>query len=86
MEIEALYKWWTEQRPKRVDPMEASGWTAYCASQRQAGGSVLDILDDDAGVDTTPMHHKMNEMEEKYEAEDEAMMIRLIKVRQALWT
>jgi hypothetical protein len=25
-------------------------------------------------------------LEEKYEAEDEEMMIRLIKVRQSLWT
>jgi hypothetical protein len=32
------------------------------------------------------MHDKMRELEEKYEAEDEEMMIRLIKVRQALWT
>jgi hypothetical protein len=66
--------------------MEASGWTAYCESKRQAGGSVLDVLDDDAGVDTTPMHNKMNEMEAAYETEDEAMMIRLIKIRQSLWT
>ena len=86
MEIEALYKWWTEERPERVDPMEASGWTAYCDSKRKVGGSVLDILDDDDAVDTTPMHNKMREMEEKYEAEDEAMMFRLIKVRQSLWT
>jgi hypothetical protein len=86
MEIEALYKWWTEQRPQRVDPMEASGWSAYCASKRQTGGSVLDILDHDDGVDTTPMHDKMHELEEAYEREDEEMMIRLIKIRQALWT
>lgn len=87
MEIEALYRWWTEERPKRVDPMEASGWSAYCESKRQAGGSVLDILDDDDhALDTTPMHNKMNEMEEAYESEDEAMMIRLIKIRQSLWT
>jgi hypothetical protein len=67
--------------------MEASGWTAYCNSKRQAGGSVLDILDDDDHrVDTTPMHDKMRELEDKYEQEDEAMMIRLIKIRQSLWT
>jgi len=32
------------------------------------------------------MHTIMQELEEKYEAEDEAMMIRLIKIRQSLWT
>jgi hypothetical protein len=85
-EILALYTWWTEERPQRVDPMKASGWSAYCDSKRQAGGSVLDILDHDDGVDTTPMHNKMHELEDKYEKEDEEMMIRLIKIRQSLWT
>lgn len=82
-----LYQWWTVERPKRVDPMEASGWSAYCESKRQAGGSVLDVLDDDDHkVDTTPMHDKMQELDDKYEKEDEEMMIRLIKIRSALWT
>jgi hypothetical protein len=68
--------------------MEASGWSAYCESKRQAGGSVLDILDDDDGnpIDTTPMHDKIQELEDKYDREDEDMMIRLIKIRSALWT
>jgi hypothetical protein len=88
-EILALYTWWTEERPKRVDPMEASGWSAYCESKRQNGGSVLDVLDDpeeSARIDTGPMHEKMNELDAKYEQEDEEMMIRLIKIRGALWT
>lgn len=87
-EIYELYHWWTLVYPNRVDPMEASGWSAYCESKRQAGGSVLDILDNDGDdkVDTTPMHDKMQELDEAYETEDEAMMIRLIKIRQALWT
>jgi hypothetical protein len=83
-----LYRWWTEERPQRVEPMEASGWSAYCESKRKAGGSVLDILDDDDGnpIDTTPMHDKIRELEDKYDKEDEDMMIRLIKIRSALWT
>ena len=87
-EILTLYKWWTQERPKRVNPMDESGWTAYCDSKRQAGGSVLDVLDDDSdeAVDTTPMHTIMQELEDKYEKEDEDMMIRLIKIRSALWT
>ena len=88
-EILALYTWWTEERPKRVDPMEASGWSSYCESKRLAGGSVLDILDDpeeSVKIDTGPMHEKMNELDAKYEQEDEEMMIRLIKIRGALWT
>jgi len=87
-EILALYTWWTQERPKRVDPMEASGWRAYCDSKRKAGGSVLDTLDDvgDKKIDTGPMHEKMNELDAKYEQEDEEMMIRLIRIRNALWT
>lgn len=87
-EIYELYKWWTLVYPNRPEPMEVSGWSAYCESKRKAGGSVLDILDHDSndGVDTTPMHDKMHELEEAYEREDEKMMIRLIKIRQALWT
>lgn len=89
MEIEALYLWWTEERPKRVDPMEASGWSAYCESSWKEGGSVWDSLEQEEGpdkIDTKPMHDMMNELEAKYEQEDEEMMIRLIKIRQSLWT
>jgi hypothetical protein len=31
-------------------------------------------------------HEKLREIEAAYEAEDEAMMIRLIKARDSLWT
>ena len=85
-EILALYDWWTEQRPKRVDPMKASGWTAYCNRRR----SITEDWFSDAGKedteDTTDMLDMMNKLEEQYEQEDEDMMIRLIKIRQALWT
>jgi hypothetical protein len=30
-----LYRWWKEVRPTRQDPMEASGWSAYCDERRQ---------------------------------------------------
>jgi hypothetical protein len=46
------------------------------------------------GSDKTPelkamsdaSHKKLQEIESAYEAEDEAMMIRLIKARDSLWT
>lgn len=88
-EILTLYTWWTEERPLRPDPFEVSGWSAYCDSKHKNGGSVLDILDDPqekVRVDTGPMHEKINELEAKYEQEDTDMMIRLIKIRQSLWT
>jgi len=88
-EILALYKWWTEERPKRVDPMEASGWRAYCEANRIENGGRLSF-----GSSKNPKlkkmcdqaHKLLNKIEAKYEQEDEAMMIRLIKIRGALWT
>jgi hypothetical protein len=68
--------------------MEVSGWSDYCESKRKAGGSILDTLSDESGekIDTGPMLQMMNELENKYEQEDEEMMIRLIKIRRSLWT
>ena len=86
-EILALYTWWTEERPKRVEPMEASGWTAYCNSKWENGrDSFFDDDEDVKKIDTTAMHAMMTELDAKYEQEDEDMMIRLIKIRQSLWT
>jgi len=86
-EILALYTWWTEERPKRVDPMEASGWSDYCERKWNKGGSFFDKLEDPSNKeDTDAMHKIMNELDAKYEQEDEDMMIRLIKIRSSLWT
>ena len=87
MEIEALYIWWTEERPLRPDPYVVSGWTAYCAEKHHAGEGLLESLDRPGHWEKTkPMHDIMNELEAKYEQEDEEMMIRLIKIRNSLWT
>jgi hypothetical protein len=87
-EILALYKWWTEVYPNRPEPMEASGWSAYCEAARLANDGRL------FGSKKTPELEKMSKvamkklhkMEAAYEKEDEAMMIRLIKIRNSLWT
>jgi len=87
-EIIDLYVWWKHIRPQRPDPHDASGWTAYCASRREQNRDFFDF------EDKTPEEAEMskkaldmsNELEVKYEQEDEDMMIRLIKVRQSLWT
>lgn len=88
-EVLDLYKWWTEVYRNRPDPYEASGWTAYCEAARLANGGKLSW-----GNDKTPelkkmsnrAHKLLQKIEANYEKEDEAMMIRLIKVRHALWT
>ncbi len=87
-EILELYRWWKEIRPKRPDPHDAGGWTAYCEMRRQKGYGFLDFEDktpEEAEMCKTALD-KSHELEAQYENEDEAMMIRLIKIRQSLWT
>jgi hypothetical protein len=88
-EILDLYNWWTVTYRNRPDPYEASGWSAYCEANRAANGGRLSF-----SAEKTPelramnerSHELLNKIEAEYEAEDEAMLIRLIKIRGALWT
>jgi hypothetical protein len=84
-EILELYNWWKYIRPIRPDAMKQSGWSDYCEKTRlddefspfsdnKDSDMVKNILD------------KCNEIEKMYEDEDEQMLIRLIKVRNHLWT
>jgi len=89
-EIKELYTWWTVTRPARPDPYEASGWTAVCEASRLANGGKFNW----SGREKDPVlkkqsdkaHKLLQKMETAYEKEDEDMMIRLIKVRDSLWT
>jgi hypothetical protein len=87
-EIKELYTWWTVTRPARPDAYDASGWTEYCEQARILNGGRL------FGSKKTPeleklsnkSHKLLQKIEASYEKEDEAMMIRLIKARDSLWT
>ena len=90
-EILALYKWWTEVYPNRPDPHDASGWSRYCELKRQEfEGSGLGFMSESKNPETRALGDvalkKTHEIEEAYEQEDEEMMIRLIKIRNSLWT
>ena len=88
-EILDLYNWWTETYSNRPEPMEASGWTAYCEAARLANGGKLSWGGDkskELKKMSADAMKKLHKMEADYEKEDEAMMIRLIKVRHGLWT
>lgn len=88
-EILELYTWWKEVYPKRPDPYEVSGWSEYCEQKREKGSLFFDEDDDNLNVekvDTQPMLDKIRELEAQYEKEDTDMMIRLIEIRQSLWT
>ncbi len=84
-EILFLYDWWVNVRPQRADPMEVSGWSAYCDTYRDEDLFAMFDEDND-GVDTKPMLDKMRDLEEQYDSEDTEMLIRLIKIRGYLWT
>jgi hypothetical protein len=89
-EILALYKWWTEVYPARPDPYEASGWTELCEERRTGVDDSTWFL----ALDKTPTQarktkkvlDRCRKIEERYAREDEQMLIRLIKIRNHLWT
>ena len=88
-EVRELYLWWTETYPNRRDPYEASGWTAYCEAARLANGGKLMFGSDKSPAlkkQSDKAHKLLQKLEADYEKEDEAMLIRLIKIRNSLWT
>lgn len=90
-EILDLYKWWTEVYRNRPDPMEASGWSAYCDECRvELGDGVMSMFKNHNNTALKKRGDKasklLRKIEADYEKEDEQMMIRLIKVRHGLWT
>ena len=91
LEILALYKWWTEVYPTRPDPHDASGWTEYCERKREEHGDEgLSFMKESKNPELRALGDraltKTREIEEAYEKEDEEMLIRLIKIRNSLWT
>jgi hypothetical protein len=89
-EIIELYTWWTVTYRNRPDPYDASGWTAHCEAMRvKYPGSFFSRLNSKDAEDkkaSDKAHKLLTKIEKAYEAEDEAMMIRLIKIRESLWT
>ena len=87
-EIKELYIWWTVTRPARPDAYDASGWTDYCEQARILNGGKLFGGKKTPELEklSTKSHKLLQKIEAAYEKEDEAMMIRLIKARDSLWT
>jgi len=88
-EIIELYTWWTVTYRNRPDPYEASGWTAYCELSRLANGGRLNFGEKDSPElkkACDKAHKELQRIEKAYAKEDEQMMIRLIKIRESLWT
>jgi hypothetical protein len=88
-EIIELYTWWTTVYPNRPDAHDASGWSDYCEASRIANGGKLSWSGDkspELKKMSDKAHKLLQKIEAQYEKEDEDMMIRLIKIRQSLWT
>ena len=88
-EIIDLYTWWTVTYRNRPDPYDASGWSEYCEASRIANGGRLSFGGDkspELKIMSDTALEKLREMEEAYAKEEEEMMIRLIKIRESLWT
>jgi len=89
-EIKELYLWWTTVYPNRPDPHDASGWSDYCEASRLANGGKLSWSGSDKSPELKKMSDKsiklLQKIEAAYEKEDEEMLIRLIRIRQSLWT
>ena len=88
-EILALYRWWTQTRPARPDPYEVSGWNDYCDRRHDTDRGFWLDLEDQTARDRRIADRalaKLRELEQAHEQEDEEMMIRLIRVRNSLWT
>ena len=84
-EVKEIYDWW-KARPNRLDPYDASGWTVICEEARVAGLDFLEHGDDDYESRKSECFKLLRKIEDAYEAEDQDMLIRVIKRRRSFWT
>ncbi len=89
-EIKELYTWWTTVYHNRPDPHDASGWSEHCDTMRvKYPGNLFSILYDTHLEDKKASDKALKllqKIESAYEKEDTEMMIRIIKIRNSLWT
>lgn len=86
-EILELYNWWKNIHPKRPDPMVSSGWSELCSKIKDKGRNVL--FDKHTKEDEDELEKRsdlLNKIEKDYTDEDQDMLVRLMKVRQNLWS
>ena len=91
-ELKELYTWWTVTYRNRPDPHDASGWTAWCRSEEDEEGNhpIWKLGSENKTPaeleESRKILDRCHEIEAAYEKEDEEMLIRLIKIRNSLWT
>ena len=89
-EIYDLYNWWTNQRPYRVED-NIEDWDAYQSLSKEIYGDYYDLLDNSKDTSELRFLRKtwLNNsvtIERNNLLEDDRMLIRLVKIRAALWT
>jgi hypothetical protein len=82
-EIKAIYDW-AKTRDSRPDPMDISGWSAYCDKHRGAPWKQEKTPEQAAESDAALA--KLREIEQQHEQEDEEMLVRIVKIRRSLWS
>ena len=90
-EVLTLYTWWKDIRATRLDEYTEAGFTEF-NDRLAAKYGRMDFDPDEKHL--TPQERKekraiydrVHELEEERHQEDEAMMIRLVKIRRGLWT
>jgi hypothetical protein len=96
-EEKELYLWWTVERPNRPEPMDASGWSAFCDKNRDrihkwkkcTDSDCFEMYDELTEEEKEEQRKLLDEtwrIEYEQEKEDEEMLIRLAKIRLGLWT
>lgn len=82
-----LYLWWKNIRPQRLDPMDASGLSNYYEKMRNDGRELFgNNKTDEERIIWNTLSNQCQSIEKMYDEEDERNLIRLIKIRQSLWT
>jgi hypothetical protein len=67
-----IYRWWTEARPNRPDPSDASGWS--------------EVWESDDEKAKRAASKRMYKIEKEHDKEDERMLVSLMRIRKHLWT
>lgn len=87
--IQELYDWYKKVYKNRTDPHDMTGWSAYCSRTRTEGDLSIFLSNNKSAeeqAEVESMLNKLSEIEQQYDDEDTAMMIKLINIRKALWT
>ena len=83
--IAAIYNW-AKTRNDRPDPHDASGWTEYCAKYPYSWKQKPEDETAEQRAEADAALAKCRLIEKQYEDQDEAMLIRIVKIRKSLWT